>query len=462
MIQFSQDGRASFVKLLTELAQTYKLWTYDRNTYYQEINRDKLIFTTINPPSDLHEEMSKKHKNKEHCIYQLYHSSKSLLLVKEVSVAVRKCCNLNCLPEELHSVIEAIVYEYINANLEDFVDSIEQVSTDYKFQLDSFMKIMSTRVFAFKKGFMSSVFQFPVTIFNLEEELKLSDSIRLIPVESMDLPENELAIFNKGRVFNCNFYLEIYVKARCSKELAFQQSEKARDATYNILKLLATYLSPNAIPLLTSNDRIAHPFSFYRYGGNRESISNATTYRFPFFQFDSKQFWMEFHRSQNEVDSIMHTALEVIELLLLPNFGNERVVERLERSLLWYGDAVTESVYYLQVQKLVSSMEALVNFNDGDVTDAFKRRITNLNISYAGPNVEIEEKARRLYDVRSKIVHGTSIDEKLNFNIVSFCSKNLLRAIYFFSYFGFEKKNFNKTLARFLDELPMKIKITDD
>lgn len=87
-------------------------------------------------------------------------------------------------------------------------------------------------------------------------------------------------------------------------------------------------------------------------------------------------------------------------------------------------------------------MEALVNFREGDITETFKRRVTNLHISYIGLNESVREKARQLYDARSKIVHGSSHDEKLNFCIISFCSETLLRAIYYFSIFGFEKLDF--------------------
>lgn len=61
-MQLSQDGEEQFVILLMELARAYKLWIEDQNTYLQEIKKNNLILTTINPPHYLHEEMSKKIK----------------------------------------------------------------------------------------------------------------------------------------------------------------------------------------------------------------------------------------------------------------------------------------------------------------------------------------------------------------------------------------------------------------
>ncbi|HBC6265296.1 TPA: hypothetical protein KEW38_004239 [Citrobacter braakii] len=271
------------------------------------------------------------------------------------------------------------------------------------------------------------------------------------------MKEKELISHNKTRIYESNFFLEVCVKTKCSKKLSLQLAEKSRDTTYNILKLLATHLSPQAVPLLTSNDRVMNPFHFYRYGPNRDNVFNATTRNFPHFQFHSKEFWDAFYKTQNTDDSLITTAFQIVELLLTPNFSNERVVERFERALLWYGDAVTEYIPFQQIQKIVSSMEALVNFRDGDITETFKRRITNLHISYKGLNEDVREKARQLYDARSKIVHGSSQNEKLNFCIINFCSETLIRAIYYFSIFGFCKTGFNKSLPKFLDEIPINI-----
>jgi hypothetical protein len=127
-------------------------------------------------------------------------------------------------------------------------------------------------------------------------------------------------------------------------------------------------------------------------------------------------------------------ALQIPEILLFSNFSSPKVVERLERSLLWYGDAATESNSYQKIQKLVSSLEVFVNFHDEDVTEVFKRRVTHLNITHDGLNSKIRDKAHQLYNARSKIVHGSSIDEKLSFCAIDFCSETILIAIFYFRY----------------------------
>lgn len=456
-MQLPVKGRETFTKLLTELARTHKIWVEDHSVYYQEVKKDNLILTCIDAPNDLKEEMRAKWTNQEPCIYQLHHSACSLSLVRELATLIHTSNNLNCLSHELNSIIEATAYEYVNDNMDSFTKRVTHNGEKFDLRLQELSEILSRRASTFKNKFSPFVFQFPVKIFNLSDELELSNNIRLLPIDKIDLTENQLTKFKDTRTFEYNYYLEVSVKTRCSNKLALQQAEKARDATYNALKLIATRLSPRAIPLLSSNDRNNHLLDFHKYGRDRKDLSNSITLSFPNFHCDSEAFWKEFHEGRTAEKNIIDIIFQIPELLLLPNFSSQRVVERLERSLLWYGDATTESNSYQQIQKLVSSMEALVNFNDDDLTQVFKRRVTNLNITHNGLSELITDKAHKLYNARSKIVHGSSINERLDFCAIEFCSETLLRAIYYFSLFGFERTGFNKKLPIFLDELPTRV-----
>jgi len=453
----SQDGKKIFRELIVELARAFKLWVKDHKAYFQEISRENFIFTTIETPSDLKDEISSRATNNEPCIHQLFHTRHSLDLTIELSVIIRRCGNLKCLPIELRPIINDIAYEYINSNIDVFFEIIDRELQHHNLKEDCFKNIVYNRVSKFEKSFSSTLYQFPVIVFNLDRGLKLSDNIKLIPIDATHLELKELKKLNKTRVYESNFFLEIFVKTKCSRELSLKIAEKCRDTTYNILKLLGTRISPQAVPLLTASDRVKNPFHFYRHGPNRNNLFNASTYNMPHYQFHSKEFWTEFHQSHNIDGNLISTAFEIVELLLIPHFSNERVVERFERALLWYGDAVTEHIPFQQVQKLVSSLEALVNFHEENTTEVFKRRITNLNITKVGIDESVRDKAKSLYDARSKIVHGSSLDETFNFCIINFCSETLLRAIYFYSLFGFAKTEFKKSLAQFIDEIPNRL-----
>ncbi|CZY50598.1 Uncharacterised protein [Enterobacter hormaechei] len=100
MNNISQNGKAIFQKLIVELARSFNLWIKDRESFYQEIDKSNLVFNIINAPKDLESEIKTKTINNEPCIQQLFHTLESQNLARELSIIIRKCCNLNCLTRE--------------------------------------------------------------------------------------------------------------------------------------------------------------------------------------------------------------------------------------------------------------------------------------------------------------------------------------------------------------------------
>ena len=450
MVQLSKSCDEQFEIILRELANKYNLFKNEEENYFQ----GGIFGRLIDAPPDLIKEISKKWKANEPCIYQLKHTGESLIAIEKLSKHFRKSNSLNCLFNELIPVIEGIVYEYVNLDLDGFFNSLQDNNQKYNIHVETLERVADKRIKIFKKKFSSSVFRFPITVFNLNDELILSENIRLLPFELSELSENELSKYKYTRAFDSNYYLEISLKDKFSNGLALQLSEKARDATFNILKLLATRLSADAIPLLSSNERHHHIFDFYKYGKNINNLSNVTTLLFPICQHNAEPFWKRFYEDKANKNNLIDIALQIPQLLLIPNFNKQRVVDLLARSLTWYGDAVSENNSSFQIQKIVTSMETFINFGKEDTAKIFKERITNLNITQTGLNGDIEQKARLLYKARSNIVHGSSLDENLSFCVIGFCSETFLRAIYYFSFFGFNKTGFNKELPQFLDDLP--------
>ncbi|HDH0544294.1 TPA: hypothetical protein PIO65_001401 [Klebsiella pneumoniae] len=139
-MQLSLDGEKQFAKLFMELARAYKLWVDDHKAYFQEMEKDNLIAITINAPHNMQEEMSGKYKRQEPCIYQLHHTSCSLSIMRKLAILIRRSSNLNCLPYELHPVIEAIVYEYVNVELDSFIDCVVKNGEHCNIKLDVLKK----------------------------------------------------------------------------------------------------------------------------------------------------------------------------------------------------------------------------------------------------------------------------------------------------------------------------------
>jgi len=454
-MQLTQDCTKKFKELFKELARVHELCVKDLKGYLNSREGSERLLFSILAPEDMQLEMRTKLRNGAPCVYQLSRSRCSNDIAHEISREVHKHNHLQCLPHELISLIEDIVYEVINSDLDGFTRNIINKEECYNLQPSLLKSVATRRLKSFKKRFTEHVFQFPVTIFNLGDEILLiSKNIQLLPLGSLTLNDKQLASFEMTRVFSCNDYLEVSISNRCSDLLARQLAEKARDAVFNILKLLATRLSPNAIPLLGSNENHRHYFDFHMHGKDRSQVYLSSVIDFASFKSDSKMFWKSFHEGRKEDKNIIDIAFKIPQLLLHPNFFKPQVVSVLERSLIWYGDAVSETNYCLQIQKLVSSLEALVNFNDGDVVKNFKDRVCFLNITHGGLDMEIKEKAGMLYKVRSNIVHGSSLEETLSFDVVAFCCETLSRAIFYFSLFGLEKTGFSKTLPAFIDDLP--------
>lgn len=127
------------------------------------------------------------------------------------------------------------------------------------------------------------------------------------------------------------------------------------------------------------------------------------------------------------------------------------LLERVERSLKWFRDAVNETDAQVCIQKIVTSIEALVNFSDQDTTQSFIRRIVKLHCSETENIDNIEKQAKELYIARSNIIHGSSLTEMLSFNLINFASQCLALGMICFSIHGFDKPNNSNTLKVWLD-----------
>lgn len=453
-MKLSAKCKQDFSYLLKELASVHKIWVDDPSEYIKNAEPN-MLFGQIDTPEDLRAVISQKRNNEVPCISQLRHNSKSLEIAHSLAEQLTKINQLPCKFYELRAIIDAIVFEYINDDIESFAKCCVDEKRVYDINLLKFMPIAERRLKHFKLLFSKHVFRFPVRVFELESSLSLSKNIKLIPCDINELDDKEKEKLSCTRPFGINYYLEIKVNKKCTYKKALELAENARDATYSILKLLATNLSPNAVPLLASSEKNQHIFDFYKFGTNVNDLDTCTTYSFTHLHFEAGSFWRIFFKSLVEENNLIALLMEVSELLLVPYIGTQRVVERVERALRWYGDAAIETNKHQQILKLVSSLESLVNYDDkNDTTEVFKMRVTNLTITHNGLDEFNREKARQLYNARSNIVHGSTLETYLPFCPIGFVSSALMQSLYYFSLFGFDKTNFKKSLPSFIDKIP--------
>ena len=447
-MQLSSCFKRKFKELIIELSNTLKIFIHNKDVFFKNKERDRLIFTSINAPLDLAE-------NENFTIKQLHHSSVSLLYLKELSLMANKELKIKCLSSELNSVIEETAFLYINSDFDNF--STLYFNDRFKFEINLKLLILhfKERVLILESTFTKEIYHFPVTVFNLNDEIELSKSIRLVP-KLTNLDMHDTNMFKSTRSLDINYYLEVEIAEKCSYQLSSSLAKRARDASFNILKLMATTLSPNAIPLVASHEKNIHLFDFFLHGTNRKEMSKSVVHKFHSYQFESKDFWIEFIKTKQCNDNIVDISFSIPELLTIPYLIDKpRVIDRLERALIWYGDAAREENYQFQIQKVVSSIETLINYKEDNLTEIFKRRVTILNKSNDIANIshDVFLRADALYKARSNIVHGSSINEKLNFCILELSSYTILRTIRCFSNFGIEKTGFKKQLPEYIDSL---------
>jgi len=183
------------------------------------------------------------------------------------------------------------------------------------------------------------------------------------------------------------------VNIKCTESFALELAEKAKDATLNIIRLFSATQSANAIPLLSSSDSRRHRFDFHLHSDNKNKFTQTTKYNFPTEHSGAKEFWSGFLIGKRMEKNLVSLSMKIPEMILSKSTPKARIVELLERALMWYGDAVLERDTQQKIQKLVISIEAIVNFKDGDVTGNFCKRVSNLNVTHSGIDSAIGEQA---------------------------------------------------------------------
>lgn len=442
--------------LLEELGNSYLEFHDDPALYVKRRSCRGLPPGIINAPPDLIQEASEKHRKAEPCIFQLHYTAKSKTLMVEVSDIIMRLNNLNCVLSELQPIIEASVYEYVNLRLRQLFQSDASQIDPFDFHKDIFVPILKRRIKYFKSGFSKRVFEFPVVAFKLANEIQLSSNISLVEINPETFNEVDsrfMARFSKTRVYDVNFYLKVSIPTRCSDECSRNLARRVEGAMVGCINLITSYQSSQTVSFISANERTNHLSSFYRYGKNDKTMEYAQSYSFPTQIPKDDSLWGDLTEGNKIQGSLANRILNVPESIIKFSDKKNILLERVERSLTWFRDAVNESDAQVQIQKIVTSIEALVNFSDRDTTQSFIRRIVKLHSSEPDGNDVIEDRAKKLYKARSNIVHGSSLDERLDFSLIDFASKCVALGVVCYSMFGLGEPKNSKKIKAWLDSL---------
>jgi len=149
----SNEFKEKITLLLREFLQTDIFFRNNHQLYLAEIQKANLILTTINAPRHLTVIMEEKRKRGVHCFYQLHYSERSYKLMTAILDVVQKSNNIPCIPFELKSLMEETLYEYLNNDLDRFIDINDEHGDQWAFLFDEVKNILNKKNSFFKKIF---------------------------------------------------------------------------------------------------------------------------------------------------------------------------------------------------------------------------------------------------------------------------------------------------------------------
>ncbi|MDR7123130.1 HEPN domain-containing protein [Rheinheimera soli] len=454
LVQISAPCYDNISTLLEELYSAYLGFQDNPAEYAKRRSSYGLPLGTISAPSDMIESMSEKLRKAEHCIFQIHCTDKSSQLVTQISETIRRSNNLNCIISELKPIIEASIYEYVNARLEQLLQSDATQESPFELDKDTFSSVLNRRIQMFKRMFSKRIFEFPVVAFQLNNEIQLSSNISLIkntPDRLNHVDCQFMDRFNESRLYDINFYLRVSIPIKSSYEYSRKLSKRVEGAMIGCINLVTSYQNYRTVSLISADERANHLSHFFRYGSDIDNMDVAKSYVFPTQIPKDDSLWSDLIESNKTPESLANWILNVPQLMIELSGSKHLLIERVERSLKWFRDAVNEADMQIRIQKIVTSIEALVNFSDKDTTESFIRRIVKLHSSEIECVDSVESRARELYKSRSNIVHGSSLVERLSFDLVDFSSKCLVLGIICYSMYGLSQPKDSKKLKAWLD-----------
>jgi len=138
------------------------------------------------------------------------------------------------------------------------------------------------------------------------------------------------------------------------------------------------------------------------------------------------------------------------------------ISDRLIDAFCWFGDASRDNNEYSQVVKLVTSMERLVTLStekkDAELTKRFCSRVS-CSIAIFHGEIDIWKlEAKRIYELRSDLVHGSqnlykSYELPLNFHPFKLASFTILSSCIGFNTLGLDSVNYESQLKDMYHQL---------
>ena len=399
-----------------------------------------LLTATINAPNELREKFK----------FQIHLSEKAqseLLTIAKNTIKSYKL-KFEISPSELYSYLKESIYIYLANSQPEVINR------------KSYDKIVNLALRKYRNSCREIIYYYPAYFPLIKNRFNLG-IVSILPIADV---ENDIQDSD-----NYEFYKKI--KSQFEDSFNCYVSIPIGKSSSNISKnraLAASHLASGIIELFLFTYKTSN-FNFYINDTPKLSTKNFHVKQYiPENKYDTNmqskfQIIGDFFENlENDLNSPLGNSLkQSIEFACNP-VHKERLVDRLIDAICWFGDARKEQNIHAQVVKIVTSLERLASFesekDSSQISENFASRISSLIGLYHHQNELWYKRVKKLYQLRSGLVHGSyslyrSYNTELDFNAVELASYAIFSACIVFFQLGFELENYEDKLAEFYKNL---------
>ncbi|EPP5336609.1 TPA: hypothetical protein ACPJ06_003010 [Vibrio diabolicus] len=425
------------IRLQKLLNESYELYEKDFDGIYGS------IFSIINTPKDIYEQDNSQQR------FQIHLSSKAQIKLLEISKRQIKQNNWS---------YELTVDEY----LQDIKDSIYiHILNNKDFDLSGCSYVLSRAYKRASRKMREVRYFFPLNAASIlpEKDIKIG-CIKITHKDNVTPKINDVqgkkSLMDRNGQSEYNSFLCIDIP-KCSNDSSHKRALNVADFIYGVIKVFSFYYQVNTKQLVLNKNPIEASSSHY------VTCENDNYYVCGSFSFghDLSDFWEAFEDDLNSEYSVGKIIFQLIDYAISP-VNQDRLSDRLIDSFCWFGDASRDNNEHSQVVKLVTAMERLVTLSiekkDPELTKRFYSRVSCSIAVFEGEIERWKNDAKKLYELRSNLVHGTQTLHKSHELSLDFSPFRLACLLIFSSCIGFSNiglgtLNYEYKLQEMYDQL---------
>ncbi|WP_367107374.1 hypothetical protein [uncultured Psychrobacter sp.] len=249
-------------------------------------------------------------------------------------------------------------------------------------------------------------FPFNAPSFDLEKEIQIG-SAKIIHKDSVyakvkDDSYYDLFIKNSNfDSFNCLISITI---PKCSNRISENRAQNVAEFIYGVIKVFTTSYELKANQLNLMNNPTKSNINHYiALSGDKYWVGGSYS-----FGENLQDFWNSF---EEDLETDLGFIIKKLTLQAASPSSKECLADRLIDAFYWFGDASRDNTSSAQVVKIATAIERLVTVKDEEenknITENFCRRASCLIAIYHGEIDEWCSKSKKIYKLRSDLVHGS-------------------------------------------------------